>query len=269
MKFERFIAIDWSGAGPDTQRNRGLAIADDHGIVSPPRFTTWTRLEVEDFLKSAFAGPPAVIAIDAALSFAYGFQHAVFEVETWVEMVESFGVLSERHDTAREIARSINARFDGGGPFRFDECRNDTSFYREHDVAYFRAVGLRMPQCVSPFYLGSGACVGFHSITCLSMLSRLMRLRETSEIDFQVWPFEGESLRSNHVILECYPALYPIDGIDSDDIDGHQRDALRTVEWLKNTREELDWSCPPVPFGRRVDVPWNEQLAFEGWVLGV
>lgn len=273
MLFERHIALDWSGAGLDSSRTPGLAVADHRGIVAPPKYTTWSRDEIDAYLRSVLDpdAPRAIVAIDAALSYPYGFQSAVFGVQSWREMVAAFAELRADHPTARELARALNSQFEDGGPFRFNDSRNDNSFYRNHGVAYYRAVDMIMPQCLSPFYLGSGATVGFHTITCLRTISRLLALRDAGEVSFHVWPQEGIAPRSDvHVIAECYPALYPAGG---EDVNPHERDALRAVNWLleqdSNGRLAPQLEPPELDFGRRAHTNWEDQIRFEGWVLGV
>ena len=277
-RFDSYLAIDWSGASTDSKRLSGLAVAEadaDHtGLVRPPRSGVkhWTRNEVVEELAMRLrpSAGRTIVAIDAAFSFPFGFQSAVFGVQSWSEMVLRFGTVA--NETAASFAESINDGVDGAGPFRDNDTRNDGEFYSRYDVAYFRAVELLMPQAISPFYVGSGAKVAFHTITFLRALRTLRALRDRGEVAFQVWPQEasGEKLHT-HVIAECYPALYG----HRDAFEGtrDEQDALRAVDWLEREdsggrlREHLLFPAER-PFGRRMDACWEEQIRFEGWVLG-
>lgn len=268
--FERWVGIDWSGAATRSERvNLAVARGDSRELelelVHPPSAKRkWTRNEALDFLFELLKHPePHLIGVDAAFGFPAGFARAWIGVEDWTAMVKEFGRLEREHGRARDVAAAINGQFEGG-PFRFNESRNDRRFYLAHDVAYFRQTDLLTPQCLSAFYMGSGAAVGFHTITFLACLSELIEARERREVDFQVWPFEG-GLRGVHTFAEVYPALLEApDG--TGELSGDERDAMKIVHFLREGHYVFE--IQSFNMGRHLDFRLEEQIASEGWILG-
>ncbi len=179
-------------------------------------------------------------------------------------------------ETARKTAQAINEdeRFRGHGPFRFDDSRSDHRFYLDHGVAYYRLTELVAPQAISQWYLGSGGTVGFHTITGMAAIAHLLDSRENAELDFQVWPQEGDQLDGEkHVLVESYPALCPqLDGYGPCR-DDHQRDAWRVLQYLVTAvqnGEIGDWfTIAEQPCGRITNVDCRHQIRFEGWIFGL
>lgn len=281
--FERLISIDWSGASSDTSRvDLRIAQWTQAGatLVPPPsrlRARSWPRSEALAFLTRKLhpQKPRTAVALDFAFGLPWGSDARVFDVVGWRAMLRSIRDLLLQHGTARATARAINSRpeFQGHGPYRFDEGRADFRFYLRHGVPYYRVVELVVPQAISVWYLGSGAAVGFHTITGLACLGALLDRREEGLVDFSVWPEEMAAPPfPGHVLLEGYPALFPAPESFGPCRDAHERDAWRMLDWMrmKNTDGGLE---------RGLNLPANllggllpdalERIRFEGWILGV
>lgn len=161
----------------------------------------------------------------------------------------------EEHGTARAVAtQAVNARpeFGGHGPYRFDENRNDFRFYLDHGVRYYREVETFVPQALSPWYVGSGAAVGFSTITGMAAIGELLHARDRGDCDFRVWPFEdAEDGRS--VLAEVYPAIWPHPGTGHSSND--ERDASKIAEHLSVCATS--------------NVLLSTAAKEEGWILGV
>ena len=277
--FERLIAIDWSGAAEDSSRLRALRIAEwtrDGGgrLVKPPAkgIRNWSRADVLTFLTRALGAdePRTAVALDFALSLPSGADAAVFGAKGWPAMVRAVRSLYLKHGTARSTALAINDQHDGHGPYRFDDCRVDHRFYLDHAVPYYRLVELVVPEALSVWYLGSGATVGFHTITGLALLGSLLDRRDAGLLDFVVWPQEG--LQDCHVLVEGYPAALPrpesFGPCQTDD----ERDAWRMLEWMRVRNENglLDASLKvPIHSLERLSPGAERRVQFEGWILGV
>jgi len=289
--FERFIGIDWSGARSEDQPV-ALAIAEattggGPRLTTPPHGRTrkWTRSAARALLGERLAPgmPRTLVAIDMAVGLPWGSDRALFGVVGWRAMVDAMaadhGLANELGvvGSARSTAERINARFPDGAPFRTDQTRNDGRFYRRHRVAYYRQVEALVPQAISPWYLGSGGKVGYHTISGMFTLAQLLARRDRGELDFTVWPHEGTTLADEgHAIVECYPAamgakasVVAADGV----ISGDERDALGIVRWLLARSEQGvlgdAFVLPDLGFGRVDGVACSEQLEFEGWILGI
>ncbi|QDG53892.1 hypothetical protein FIV42_25060 [Persicimonas caeni] len=290
--FERFVAIDWSGAGTeDTAADLAAVLATrgpdgwDFELLEPskPRRTRWRRREMRERLAELLAPdePRTLVAVDSGFTYPYGTARALLDEPTetpWRDLVRHLARAYAEHGTARAAARAVNDAADGPGPFRFNDSRNDCRFYTGHQVGYFRQVEMLAPQVISTFYMGSGAAVGFHTITFLAAVDELIDRRERDEVDFQVWMHEAfDADDAHHLLAECYPSLF--DGVRKEledtrpDLNAHERDAMACARWLVETQESgelADYFEPrESPVGRRSDCSWTEQLAFEGWILGV
>jgi hypothetical protein len=191
-------------------------------------------------------------------------------------MIRSIGQLYRTHETARASAQAINAKakFNGHGPYRFDESRSDFRFHLDHGVGYYRLTELLSPQAISQWYLGSGGTVGFHSITGLAAIDELIGLREKGEVDFEVWPQETILPSGDkHVFVESYPSICPSLDDYGDCRDDHQRDAWKVLQFLVEARanESLHrlFEIPEQPCGRVEGVSFESQIEFEGFILGL
>lgn len=293
--FERILAIDWSGAGTedtavDLAAVQATCTAGEWRFeaLEPthPRRTRWRRSEMRERLGELLAPdqPRTLVAVDSGFTYPSGTAEAVLGEERarpWRDLVRHLAELYDEHGTARAAARAVNEAAVGAGPFRFNDSRNDCRFYTDHQVGYFRQVELFAPQVISTFYMGSGAAVGFHTITFLAALDALISRRdatERGELDFSVWMHEAfDADDAHHLLAECYPSLFdPIRRkLDRErgSLNSHERDAMACAMWLARTQQdgELDAYLRPreSAVGRRSDCTWTEQLAFEGWILGV
>lgn len=283
MNFERIISIDWSGAGSENDRVDLRVAQWDHATdrcrIQLPSNTSatrsWRRSDCRRFLRDRLAqSPRTLVAMDFGFSLPWGSDGAVFEVNGWREMIQRIATLYADAETARETAKAINAlpRFEGHGPFRFDESRNDFRFYLQHGVSYYRLTELAAPQAISQWYLGSGGTVGFHSITGMSALDELLDERDAGNLRFSVWPFEAVKA-DEHVLVESYPAICPKCVEDAECRGDDERDAWKVLKCLvaANQQDEIDqwFELPTVPFGRTDGVSFAQQVAFEGFIFGL
>jgi hypothetical protein len=284
--FERYVSIDWSGAS--TEDRRGdlrvvQATEDEPGgvVVAPPArrrgVRSWTRAECRAWLVEALREemPRCIVAMDFGFGYPMGADRAMFEVSGWRAHVRSIAETYKRSGSARSAAQEINAspRFAGHGPYRFDENRTDRIFYQVHGVSYYRLVETAIPQAISQWYLGSGGTVGFHTITGLFTLDELIGLRQRGVVDFVVWPQEGITpTKDKHVLAESYPAIYPQTQDREESHDEHTRDAWRVLQWLLAEDEAgtlmNHFGIEALPFGRAEGASFQDQVRFEGWILG-
>lgn len=282
-EFERIISIDWSGAGEETDLV-GLRIAvwdhsTDQSYIRLPSPVSnrrnWRRSECRAFLREALSQPQrTLVALDFCLGLPCGSDRVVFGVNGWREMVRQIGQVYSSAKTARLAAQRINSweKFKNHGPYRFDEHRNDFRFYIDQGIAYYRLTELAAPQAISPWYLGSGGTVGFHTISGLAAIDYLLREREQGRLEFFVWPFEPVD-SNRHAIVESYPALTPacVDGGQCKG--GDEQDAWKVLQQLvvANKDRTIDrWFHPTAcPFGRIENVSFADQIAIEGFIFGL
>lgn len=215
------------------------------------------------------------MAFDFAFGLPWGSESEVFGVAGWQAMLRALRNLYQEWGTARATAAAINnhPRFEGHGPYRFDKGRADFRFYLRHGVAYYRLIELVMPQAISVWYVGSGATVGFHTITGLACLATLFDHRDRGLVNFSVWPHETlTGPFPSHVLLEGYPAVFPTCADFGPCRDPDERDAWRMLEGMRamNAAGQLEHNLRLPTDGITKLVPNGVQrVQFEGWILGV
>ncbi len=290
--FERYISIDWSGAGTESKRGdlriveaspsyRRGRIVDPIEINPSAKAGTrnWTRDECKDWLAEALKQdqPRCLVAMDFGFGYPWGADRVVFGCRGWREMLGAVAEIYQEQERAESTAKEINSRIEGSGPYRFGHDRSDFRFYLDKGVAYYRMVETVVPQAVSQWYLGAGPTrVGYSTITGMATLDHLMALREQGEVNFQVWPQECEVPDGDkHVLVESYPAIYPKpkDLGQCGENDKHCRDAWKVLEWMlyeagAGTLEGY-FGITPITFGRVEGIGFGEQVRFEGWIFGV
>lgn len=283
--FERYISVDWSGAGTEDQRGdlrvvQAFRRNGEATIVPPPwpGVLNWTRGECKRYLAEALreGQPRCLVAMDFGFGYPWGAAVSIFGAGGWRAMLGTLAGNYAEEGTARSTAEKINTFecFGGHGPYRFDSDRTDFRFYLDHGISYYRLAEIAVPQAISQWYLGAGGTVGFSSITGMSALHHLMELRERGEADFSVWPQEGSVPEAGkHVLAESYPAIYPEPSDYGGCRDEHCRDAWKALRWMVEQDEEgtLEdhFELAPRPFGRAEGVGFEDQVRFEGWILGV
>ena len=216
--------------------------------------------------------------MDFALGVPWNSDRALFKVKGWHALVNKIASVYESFlgskAPARCVANEINATFAECGPFRTNATRSNFRFYTENDIAYYRHTDTLTPQAISVWYIGSGAQVGLQSISGLYGLSQLLDRRDSRDIRFKVWPHETSSVaHGEHVLAECYPAICPEPDDWDECQDEHERSAWRVLQFLTRHREanslESLFTITPRLAGRYEGVPFERQVEFEGYILGL
>jgi len=206
LRFDRFVAIDWSGARG--KRYAGVAVAEcGPGDAAPVLVESpagwWSRTAVFDWLRAGLARGPALVGIDCAFSLPFdvaerGFPGGMPGVFDLWDLIES--VCAREPDF-------------GGAPFA-EHARHGADFWRSglqpdwytdpHRATEqaCRAEGLGNPQ--SPYKLIGSKQVGKGGLAGMRML-RALRAAEPDR--FAVWPFEAPA-PGRTVLTEIYPRLF-------------------------------------------------------------
>jgi hypothetical protein len=286
--FERIISVDWSGAGSESESvDLRIAMFDAKDgisvIVNRPHqkrtVAGWSRQAFRNWLGEQLQDKrPALVAMDFGFGLPWGSDRAVCGVKGWHDMVEKIAEKYEQCGTARATAKAFNAeeRFDGHGPYRFNESRTDFRFYLDQGVPYYRLTELIAPQGISQWYLGSGGTVGFHTITGLAAIHSLIQERSAGTLEFVVWPHETlEPNGSQHVLVESYPAICACPGEYGDcrSNDQNQRDAWKVLQAIRKRQNDCTlnnaFQIKEQPFGRISGVEFWKQVQFEGFIFGI
>ena len=280
---DRMISLDWSGAGSET-KSVDLRIAKFDAALKEPIIVrrsdqnrSWTRRAFRWWITNELRDKqPAFVVMDFGFGLPWGSDQAVFGVAGWRAMISAIAKKYEESGTARATAESINSdgRFRGHGPYRFNSNRNDFRFYVDNGIAYYRLTELIAPQAISQWYFGSGAAVGFHTISGLAAIHHPILKREARELDFCIWPHECLSPDgTKHVIAESYPALCNYAGDFGPCRDRHEQDAWKVLQMLLMRRNEGRlrdlFQVREQPLGRIAGVDFQRQIQFEGYIVGL
>ena len=277
-RFQRFAAIDWSGA--KGIRHKGIALATcDSGTAAPmlvtPPDRAWSRTQILDWLL-AHRDVPMIVGFDFSFSAPF---------------VERGAHLPGEPATAD--ARALWAQVDANsgdpdlGAASFLEARRGTHFYlgaadgRKADFLHYRACEAWAGGKPSTVYDAIGAA----QVAKASFAG--MRLLHGLDGRIPVWPFDPVP-ESGAVIVEIYTAiaaraaglrkglskLRDAAALDSalatlgsephaalPTYDDHKTDAILTAAWLRSTAHTSALWSPPAMTGKIA--------ATEGWTFGI
>jgi hypothetical protein len=289
-RFQRFAAIDWSGAAGE--RHKGLALAICEAGGGPPVLVRpshrWSRAEVLAWLLDDMP-ENTLVGLDLGASLPFADCGAFFP--GWTESPRNAKSLWRLiddlcRDDAHLAASSFVDHLEASRYFRRHGGREGGQFHApgaDHRRGRFRvteqaqaALGCKP---YSNFNLVGAAQVGKSSLTGMRVLHRLAgRL--------PVWPFDPLTPRGS-AVLEIYTAIAAMAGgrrpgrskmktveelnraltelgspraAGAGPIDDHSADALLTAAWLRSAgdRDEL-WHPPALT---------PEIAATEGWTFG-
>jgi hypothetical protein len=206
--FDRFIAIDWSGARPPGYRGVAVAECGADGrlrLVPPPEGALWRRTSVLTWLSREVAdGGPALIGFDFAFALPFdedeGFlpgsgRRLSTPADLWRFVDELCAHQPDLYAGAVVEDPALAPLFwqQGKRPDGFVECHRLTE-------TVCRQVGWGAPQSV--FKLIGAAQVGKGSLAGMRLLHRL---RQSSRVS--IWPFV-EPVLGTSVCVEIYPGLF-------------------------------------------------------------
>ncbi|HEY0832971.1 MAG TPA: hypothetical protein VGE72_03590 [Azospirillum sp.] len=282
--FERFIAIDWSGArGP---RYAGVAVAECGPGDAPPRLIPppggwWSRRAVHDWLLDGLARGPALVGIDCAFSLPFAVAQTYFASRD--------ATVFDLWDLVEEAAAGAGDFL--GAPFAEHPAYSGGFWSRGLQPDWYtdphrltervcRADGYGSPQ--SPYKLIGSKQVGKGGLAGMRMLRSL---RRAAPDHVAVWPFEDPA-PGRTVFAEIYPRLFlkragfglrkiraPAD-VDAAlahlgsspaalpaEVSDHDADALVSAAGLRWLAARAEVWRPPV-----LDARARRQ---EGWIFGV
>ena len=199
-RFDRFVAIDWSGA----RVARGIALAEaEPGGAAPrlvkPAGTHWRRGEVLDYLTDLVASERVLVGIDCAFSLPWeraGLYGVADAPALWAR-IDALG--GEGDDLS---GHGFVTHPDHAGDYWRSGPRPEGYLepHRATEMAC-RADGLGAPE--SPYKLIGAKQVGMGGLAGMRLLHRL---RGRAEGRLGVWPFDGTEAPS--LAVEIYPRLF-------------------------------------------------------------
>jgi hypothetical protein len=270
-RFQRFAAIDWSGAAGERHKGLALAICDTES--GAPRLVraghVWSRPDVLDWLLAEMPqGTLVGLDLGASLPFADcgaffpGWEASPPDAKALWRLVDELC-----HDDPHLAATSFVDHLEASRYFRRHGGREGAQFHApdaDHRRGRFRVTEAAQAEMgckpYSNFNLIGAAQVGKSSLTGMRVLHRL-------DGRLPVWPFDPLP-ESGSMVLEIYTAIAamtggrtpgrskmktvaelnaalaaigspPVEGLGT--IDDHGAAALLTAAWLRrvHTRREL------------------------------
>ncbi len=255
--FQRYIGIDYSGAGDPDSRLSGLrvfmATGERHPVeILPPdhRSQRWTRRGVATWLVTQLDDPVPVIAgIDHSFSFpdAYFTRHGLaYEWDVFLDDLCKHWPTDTAGAKVDDLRREKGAR---------RQSRTGDSHWRRIAEVRCRA------KSVFHFDVPGSVAKSTHA-----GLPWLRFIRQTATRKAHFWPYDGWDLqRGRSVVTEVYPALCqahrPTRAMTQD-----QADAYAAAAWLRH----VDRTGTLRTFLTPALSPQERTVAaYEGWILGV
>jgi hypothetical protein len=210
-KFERFIAIDWSGAKGPKLKNLKVSCCNTGEnapiLVSPPG-NNWRREHLLDWLTQQARECCTLIGMDFAFAYPYCDTGAYFPGHQG-----DFVSVSQLWNEIDDVCKDADDLY--GGPFYKElsapfakyllyqnytgECFDGRRFRKTEIACAKMGAPPTCPfVCVGPAQVGSGSVAGMRALHRLS-----------SEMNVSIWPFQKPS-RGKTTIVEIFPRLFYI-----------------------------------------------------------
>lgn len=250
--FERYIGIDYSGAGTPKQRNRALQVywaADDREPVKIKARDdwNWNRKEIAHWCRELLEEQvPTIIGIDHAFSFPDSYMNR-YGISSWNHFLDDFFThWPTDNDTVKvESLRKINERIGKSDEFRLTEKWTSSA--------------------KSVFQFGMQGQVAMASHAGIPWL-RYLRNHSAISGEVHFWPFDGFTIpRRSSVVAEVYPSIfrrrYPKPNRTID-----EQDAYSIARWFQDMDQRgalSQYFQPPLTIREM------EKAKLEGWILGV
>lgn len=271
--FDKYIGIDYSGAGEPYKANKGIAVAiaerdklnaailmnsnSARTIFDKLRLplsneASWSRKDIYLYLRNEFATSKQriIVGIDHGFSYPEAVMQSL-NLQTWDEFLKWFNT---NWKTAKHSVEFCKQRM----PYISSTARRLVE--REFVTTAKGVLDLDRAQ-------GRQGAVSYSTHAGLAWIYRLRRLQKRSLLNIHFWPYDGPVVDDNaHVIFEGYPALYKKRVSAPEELNEHERDAFYIASWLRdrdhvNTLQQylmLSTLC-------------HKELKLtklEGWVLG-
>jgi hypothetical protein len=255
--FERYFAIDYSGAKTPTSSLPGLRLyaatpteppIEIHPPPSPRKY--WTRRGLAEWLANELhAEAPTLVGIDHAFSFPMRYFEMHRLPPDWSAFLDDF----HRHwptDDDHMYVDFIRDGLHGKGAARGGNSR-------------WRRLAEERCRAKSVFHFDVQGSVAKSTHAGLPWL-RFLRREHGSQLHF--WPFDGwQPPQGRSVIAEIYPALWSRD-FPKEERNDHQHDAYSTARWMLEADAE---GLLGVHFEPPLAPPQRIIAETEGWILGL
>jgi hypothetical protein len=285
MKFDEFIAIDWSGAkGPYAGIAVGLCHAgDDAPILVEPRTRRWTRTEIAEWLTAKLqTRTRCLIGLDFAFGFPFEEHCGYLGGTTGIDDIFGlWSMISARSLTDTDFGCTSFINHSDFAPLFWTRSTRPQGWMnrkRRTEVACAKATGTH-PDTV--YKMIGPKQVGKASITGIRVLHHVRSRHDSAAI----WPFEP--VRAS-ALVEIYPTLFrkratnrtekirewkelnralehfrsrPLGQLPRRSPTDHETDALLSAAGLRaSVRRPEVWQPPEIA---------SPRVRREGWIFGL
>ncbi|WCK53917.1 hypothetical protein PP175_21755 [Aneurinibacillus sp. Ricciae_BoGa-3] len=252
--FDRYIGIDYSGAGNPHKSNEAIAVAENDAhnniqiIPNPIKNRKWSREDIYIYLEQEFkTNKKRIIAgIDHGFSYPISMLKGFANWDKFLKWFDSQWQTSE---------------------YSVAECMKSNGYKNSNYRRLVEKAYATKAKSVVDLDRKVHGMVSYSTHAGIPWLSRLRKLKHAGHIKLHFWPFDGVVIPENsHVLFEAYPSLYKktvqITGWSNE----HERDAMAIVSWLNyhdrhNTL--IDYLSLKTLTPAEIKI---SQL--EGWILG-
>lgn len=209
-QFDRFLAIDWSGAMGERQRGIQIAYLDIEAGTGPvlmrlPDAKNWGRVVIKNLIaKLARADRRTLVGLDFCFSVPWPEEGPLPDENIRLNSVEDLWELveitcsGEAHYYAGPAIRNLDSAFSPyilcdryrGDQFRFDRFRETEKQLSPKPASIFHCMGAKQ--------VGPGSFAGMRMFNAL---------RDMNDSRIAIWPFDPME-NANVVLCEIYPSLY-------------------------------------------------------------
>ena len=258
-QFERYIGIDYSGAGTPLSRSKALRVYSADGSERPPVEVSspegarrhWSRREIAEWLAKQLSGAePVLVGIDHGFSFPIQYFERHRLPRDWAAFLGDFHAHWPTDGDTASVA-AVRAGALGIGAVR----AGDSHWLRLTERWTTSA------KSVFQFDVQGQVATSTHA-----GLPWLRFLREHCGGRLHFWPFDGWKIPSGRsVVAEVYPSLW-MRRFARHGRDGDQQAAFAVSAWMQRADRggSLEkFFSPPLEDAER------ELAQVEGWILGV
>ena len=261
MNFDRFIGIDYSGAGTPESRLKGLQIYAAEPNTGPqavrpePPARNWSRRQAACWLLDQLqSNATLLIGIDHNFSFPLSY-FSRYKMESWPAFLEDFC----RHWPTDQPGCTVDAIRDGSW---WREQTRPTG-ERAGTSREFRLCERWTSSAKSVFQFDMQGSVAKSSHTGIPWL-RFLREKVNNRLFF--WPYDGwQPPQGISVIAEAYPSVFR-NRYEKSDRSPDEHDAYSVARWLEESARRgilQRYFDPPLT------LPERRVAALEGWILGI
>ncbi len=262
MTFDRFVGIDYSGAGSPTKRIQGLQVyaaepnAEPRPVRPAPPARNWSRQALAHWLLTELQrGHPLLIGIDHGFSFPLSYFER-YGLGSWPAFLEDFC----RHWPTDQPRCHVDALRDG-------------SWWRHHPSPAGERIGAASELRLCERWTSSAKSVfrfdvqGAVAKSTHAGIPWLRFLRERMGEALFFWPFDGwQPPEGVSVIAEVYPSIFRNRYAVNHGRTPDERDAYAVARWLEESVRRgilARYLDPPLTASER------RIAALEGWILGI